>query len=215
MGFKMNKSPAGKAKQLGFECFKDLEQLFGLPPIIHGEDAEAYRSIGQSIWDARPPEDIIQATRINDITYLLWEGGRLRRLKVKLIEASRVEGAKKLIKRIEGQYRDESFWASWALGGKDTVEYVNALLSTAGLDEDSIISQTVEAIVETLESIERQSAQFEARRLVAIRELEQCSESVQARKKQISAPKPKKSKQTKDLNEGSAPMLPLDLKAAE
>jgi hypothetical protein len=83
-----------KLAGLQFTCFKDLEAVFGSWPILPGENPEAYVAIGQAIWDARPPQDFIQATRISDLAYLLWEGNRLRRMKVKLIDASKVEGAK-------------------------------------------------------------------------------------------------------------------------
>jgi hypothetical protein len=146
-----------KLAGLQFTCFKDLEAVFGDWPILLGENPDAYMAIGQAIWDARPPEDFIQATRISDLAYLLWEGNRLRRMKVKLIDASTVEGAKKLIRRLDGQYRDEKFWSKWALGDTDTVEYVNLVLTTAGYDHDAIVAQTFETLVETLEAIERQS----------------------------------------------------------
>lgn len=99
----MTKNSTRGAPALRFTSFKDLEQVFGPPPLLSGEDPEAYQAIGQAIWEARPPEDFIQATRIIDIAYLLWEGNRLRKLKVKLIEASKVEGARKLIHRLSGE----------------------------------------------------------------------------------------------------------------
>jgi hypothetical protein len=167
----MSKNTVNKPVALQFNCFRDLEKIFGPPPILEGEDSEAYFAIGQAIWDARPPEDFIQATRINDIVYLLWEGGRIRRLKIKLIEASKIEGAKKLIRRISGKYHDDTFWSEWALGEQETVEYVDQYLAAAGLHRDAILAQTIETIVDTLETLERQSAQFEARRLVTIRDL--------------------------------------------
>lgn len=218
----MPKNNAHPAPPLQFKCFKDLEIIFGSPPLLPCEDTEAYAALGQAIWDARPPEDFIQATRINDLTYLLWEGNRLRRLKVKLIEASKVEGARKLIRRLDGKHRDETYWSKWALGDKDTNEYVNSVLDSAGLDHDAIVAQTMEVIVETLESIERQSAQFEARRIVTIRELDQYTQNLEHRReliggrnKQLSDDTHTNSRGNKPRNSRSTPQLPLDLEAAE
>lgn len=218
----MSKRSVNKTIALQFICFRDLEKLFGPPPILEGEDPEAYVAIGQAIWDARPPEDFIQATRINDIVYLLWEGGRIRRLKLKLIEASRIEGARKLIRRISGKHYDETFWSAWALGEQETVEYVDQYLAAAGLHPDTILAQTIETIVDTLETLERQSAQFEARRLVTIREFDQYSESAERRReladerqKFIADQKPKKSKSKAGKKAEEMPLLPLDIEAAE
>lgn len=218
----MTKDNSRGLPSLRFSSFKDLEQLFGPPPIISGEDAEAYRAIGQAIWDARPPEDFIQATRINDIAYLLWEGNRLRRLKVKLIEASRIEGARKLIKRLSGEYSDAVFWGNWAQGEESTTNYVNDLLASCNLDHDTIVAQTIDVIVDTLEAIERQSAQFEARRLVTTRDYDQYSdnaarrkESTEERTKRIGGQRSRKPRVNQEKNEQPSPQLPLDLEAAE
>jgi hypothetical protein len=218
----MAKHTVNRPIALQFSCFRDLEQIFGPPPILEGEDSEAYFAIGQAIWEARPPEDFIQATRINDIVYLLWEGSRIRRLKIKLIEASKIEGAKKLIRRISGKYHDETFWSDWALGDQETVEYVDQYLAAAGLHRDAILAQTVETIVDTLETLERQSAQFEARRLVTIREFDQYSDAAERRQeladerqKLIADQQPKKSKSKLGKKAEETPLLPLDLEAAE
>jgi hypothetical protein len=205
-----------------FSGFRELETFFGPPPVLEGEDVEAYRSIGQAIWDARPPEDFIQATRINDLAYLLWEGARLRRLKVRLIEASKIEGARSLIKRLDPTYRNDGFWSDWALGEEETVKYVDELLTGAGLTRDAIIAQTVETIVGTLEAIERQSSQFEARRIVTIKEYDLYSDNVQRRRevaeeraRQIIDARPGKVKAKKERDRRLSRQLPLDLEAAE
>lgn len=218
----MSKNSYHNPPPLQFQYFRDLEKLFGPPPILPEEDPEAYVALGQAIWDARPPQDFIQATRINDLTYLLWEGSRLRRLKVKLIDASKVEGAKKLIRRLDGTYRDEAYWSKWVLGNKDTVDYVNAIITKSNLDHEAILAQTVETIIETLEALERQSAQFEARRIVTIREFDQYSDNAERRReiaeerqKQISDTTTKQSKRKGRAGVKSVPQLPLDLEAAE
>ena len=205
-----------------FASFKDLEKLLGPPPILQGEDAEAYLAIGQAIWDAKQPSDFIEAAWVNDIAYHLWEGNRLRQLKVKLLEASKIEGAKKLIRRLTGKYHNDDFWSGWALGDQETVDYVNSLLTAAGLDQDAILAQTVETIVDKLEAIERQSAQFEARRLVTIRDFDlhsdnalQRHELIKERRKELSNARPNQLKHKQDQEKVSTPKLPDDLEAAE
>jgi hypothetical protein len=217
--------PRKKVKAVpGFQCsgFRELETFFGPPPVLEGEDVEDYRAIGQAIWDARPPEDFIQATRINDIAYLLWEGARLRRLKVRLIEASKIEGARSLIKRLDPTYRNDAFWSDWALGEEETVKYVDTLLTAAGLTREAIVAQTMETIVGTLETIERQSSQFEARRIVTMKEYDLYSDNAQRRRevaeeraRQIIDVRPARAKAKKEQDCRLSRQLPLDLDAAE
>ena len=151
-------------------CFKDLELLFGPPPILEGDDPAAYRMIGQSIWDAWQPRDFIEMMWVNDVAYLLTEGIRLRRMKGKLIDGSRIEGVSKLIRRLTGKYFDEAYWSDWVLGEKENVEFVESIFSQAGYDREAVVAQTTAVIIDTIDKIERQSSQFEARRLVTIRD---------------------------------------------
>lgn len=151
-------------------CFKDLELLFGPPPILEGDDPAAYRMIGQSIWDAWQPRDFIEMMWVNDVAYLLTEGIRLRRMKGKLIDGSRIEGVSKLIRRLTGQYFDGSYWSDWALGNKENVEFVESIFCQAGFDDKAVVAQTIAVVIDTIDKIERQSSQFEARRLVTIRD---------------------------------------------
>lgn len=218
----MSKKIINKLVPLQFKCFRDLKAAFGEWPILSTENPEAYEAIGQAIWDARPPEDFLQATRLIDLAYLLWEGNRLRRMKVKVIDASTVEGAKKLIRRLDGKYREENFWSAWALGDKETVEYVNSILTTAGLDHTAIVAQTYETIIDVLEAIERQSSQFEARRLVTIRDYDQYSDNA-ARRRDLaeerraitSDRRGTKRKSPQGQAPQATPQLPLELEAAE
>jgi hypothetical protein len=221
-GFYMSKTNNNAMPAFRFTCFKDLEKLFGPPPILQGEDPEAYLAIGQALWDARQPADFIEASWVNDIAYHLWEGSRLRRLKVKLIDASKVEGATKLIRRLSGEFLNAAFWSGWALGEQENVDYVNSLLTSAGLDQDAILAQTVETIVDKLDAIERQSAQLEARRLVTIRDFDQYRDNALQRsallkepRKELSSGPYKKGNLKEDQDAVSAKKLSLDLEAAE
>lgn len=99
---------------------------------------------------------------------------------------------------------------------------MNAVLNAADLDQDAIVAQTIDVIVDTLEAIERQSAQFEARRLVTTRDYDQYTDNAarrqeltQERAKQITGARPQKPV-AKQINDGQpSPQLPLDLEAAE
>lgn len=152
-------------------------------------------------------------TWVNDVTYLLWEGLRLRRHKAKLIDATKAEGVRKLYHRISGEYRGETFWSDWALGKKEAVDLVSSLLSKSGLNSEAIIAETTGIIADTLEKIERQISQSEARRLVTIRDFDQRRELLDQRQER-SHQRPKKFASNTNQHTKDAPQLTLNLKKA-
>ena len=196
---------------VSINCFKDLEKLLGPPPILAHEDPAVYIAVGQSIWEALQPRDFIDMTWVNDVTYLLWEGLRLRRYKTKLIDATKAEGVRKLYHRISGEYREAKFWSDWALGKKEAVDLVSSLLSKSGLNSETIIAETTGIIADTLEKIERQISQSEARRLVTIRDFDQRRELLDQRQER-SHQRPKKFASSTNQNTKDAPQLTLNLK---
>ena len=192
--------------------FKDLQRLFGPLPILSGEDPQAYEEIGQCVWDALAPNDFIDIIWVNDVVYLLWEGLRQRRLKVKFIDASKAEGVKKLINRLTGEYRADKFWSDWALGEKEPVELVSSILAKAGLNNETIAAETTGIIIDTLEKIERQISQSEARRLITIRDYDQRRELFNQRQERLRQ-QPKKPAFGSNQNSKKTPQLDLNLKA--
>jgi hypothetical protein len=62
--------------------------LFGLPPLLEGEDAVAYDELFRRVCAAVKPVDIIDEIYIADVVTLQWEILRWRRLKLSLIKAS-------------------------------------------------------------------------------------------------------------------------------
>ncbi len=194
-------------------CFKDLEKLLGPPPILAHEDPSVYVTLGQSIWETLQPQDFVDMTWVNDVTYLLWEGLRQRRLKANLVDATKVEGAKKLIIRLTGDSRTKDFWSQWALGEKEPVELVLSLVTKSGLSNEAIIAETTGLIADTLEKIERQISQLEARRLVTIRDFDQRRELLDQRQER-SHQRPKKLASNANKKSKDAPQLTLNLKKA-
>ncbi len=95
-------------------------------------------------------------------------------------------------------------------------------MTTAGYDHEAVVAQTFETLVETLEAIERQSSQFEARRLVTIRDFDQYSDNAarrrdleEERRKLVDDGGSKKTKSKQGQAPQPAPQLPLELEAAE
>jgi hypothetical protein len=64
----------------------------GPPPLIEGEDGAAYDELLLRISTAVKPADIIEDFWVRDITDLVWEAVRLRRLKVNLMKSTAYKG---------------------------------------------------------------------------------------------------------------------------
>ena len=77
----------------------DLPQLgcFGPKPLIAGENEKDFDEMWRQIRHAAAPADFIEEIWCRDIVDTLWESLRLRRLKAKLLEATRHQGLKEAL----------------------------------------------------------------------------------------------------------------------
>ena len=73
------KPAASKSKMPG------RASIFGPPPILEGEDAQAYNELLASISGAVKPSDTIEELWVCDIVDLTWEIFRYRRIKTNFL----------------------------------------------------------------------------------------------------------------------------------
>ena len=64
--------------------------IFGLPPVLDGEDMAAYDELCSRFSAAIKPADVADEMYLNDVTSLEWEVLRWRRLKLKLFQRLRL-----------------------------------------------------------------------------------------------------------------------------
>jgi hypothetical protein len=76
-----------------------LRALFGPPPLLEGEDPEAYNRLLDGTAAAVKPRDIFEEIWVADIVQLTWEIFRWRRLQPRLIQQNTKLGAKFLLGR--------------------------------------------------------------------------------------------------------------------
>lgn len=170
------------------KCFRDAQKFFGPPPVLMGEDTEAYYALGQAIWEARSPQEFIEVSWVNDVTYHLWEANRLRRMKLHLIDANRLEATKLLVSNLANKPSlciNEEFWQNWLKGDAKTVELVELILKRSGLPDEAIAAYSVQQNMEIFEKFEKQSSQFEARRMAAIREADNYRDYAEQRRERL------------------------------
>jgi hypothetical protein len=66
--------------------------LFGLPPLIEGEDAGTYDDFLTRISSAVKPKDFLEEIWVRDVVDLSWEVLRMRRVKADVITSARSRG---------------------------------------------------------------------------------------------------------------------------
>ncbi|MFN3350027.1 hypothetical protein [Pseudorhodoplanes sp.] len=165
--------PAGPAQP-------DIDRLLGAPPLFKGEDRKAYHALQDQVRNLVKPVDLIEQFWIRDVVDLIWEIGRLRRLKAKLMSASAHKGLHEILKPITG-YDADDLVEGWAAGDRTVVKKVNGLLAKAQIDTEAIMAQTLLVEIDPIERIERMIAGAESRLSAVLREIDRRRDQVAAR----------------------------------
>ena len=67
------------------EIPKQLESLLGQPPLLEGEDREAYLALRSALIEDRQPKTVMDWIHVHDFVTQLWEEQRYRRASAALI----------------------------------------------------------------------------------------------------------------------------------
>jgi len=165
--------------------------MFGPPALLTGEDATAYNDLLARVSGTLKPSDIFEEIWVRDITDLIWETLRWRRHQAGLIKAAVPNVLEKILIPLlpkpvprDGSLRSKLFAekeplivapilaAEWAAGSALGVEYVEKLLTSAGLTVDDVVARAVAHELEKIERFNRLIASAEWRRNALLREIE-------------------------------------------
>ena len=163
----MTKSPA-----VSTEVKETRLTLFGPPPLLPGEDTAAYDELLARVSGAVKPADVLEEIWVRDVVDLVWETFRLRRLKANLLDANAHRGLERILVTFLGWDDAKSLAASWAQRDRSAIKQVDKLLASAGLTMDAVMAQTLSVKVDDIERIDRMIMGAEARRNLALRELD-------------------------------------------
>jgi hypothetical protein len=155
-----------------------LRDLIGAPPVLQARDAPRYAALEERVYEAFQPKDIIEEIWASDFVALEWEILSLRAVKVHLARSSMRAGLDKILGPHFGWKEREELLNGWVKHDPGARDQVQRHLQALGLDERSIIAQTIVAILRELEIIENQIARAEMRRNLALREFDRHREVV-------------------------------------
>jgi len=155
-----------------------------LPPsqvILKGEDEEHYRQILDEVTRSVHPADIIEQFWVRDVTDLLWEALRLRRLKGSLLHAASRDGLMKVLEPLVDFPKVEPLADDWFRGIQRAKQEVDRVLKEAGISFDVVIAEGLATRLDQVERIDRMIASAEARRNAVLREISRHRDAVAAR----------------------------------
>jgi hypothetical protein len=139
------------------------------------------------VRSAVEPIDVVEEMWARDVTDLIWEVLRWRRLKASFVDGETLKHLKKTLEKLtgneierpdeDGDQEDDggeaetagSLTEDWIKGETDRVIEI---LKCAGLDHDVIIAQTIARHLDDIAKWDRLITQVEVRRNMAIREMD-------------------------------------------
>ena len=138
--------------------------LLGPPPVITGEDPDAFLELLDRVRADAKPKGIIEDILVRDFVDLLWDIRRLRRLKASLLQAAAHKGAgKAVLGPLVASWEVDNLADNWALRRPRAIAKVDKVLAAAGLTSDAVMAETLALRLDPIERIERMIASQEGR----------------------------------------------------
>jgi hypothetical protein len=151
----------------------DLAEIFGAPPLLEGENLEAFQSLKSHLYSTVKPTDIIEQLWVYDLLNLVWETIRLRRLRAHLLKASAPDGLERVILPIAPNYeKRKQLIQEWAQGDSEAIEVAQELCKLGGHNQSSIDARALAINLKCFTTIDTMISNADARRVVILRELD-------------------------------------------
>lgn len=151
---------------------EESARFFGPPPLIAGEDQSQYEAMREQISAAVGPFDFLEEIWVNDVVNLVWETQRLRRLRAALLHAAVREDLYQILKPSPDQSFVRKLITNWASHGPDAVAKVDAALARVDMTMEEVTAEILARKLDEVERIDRMVAGAEARRNIALREID-------------------------------------------
>ena len=146
--------------------------LLGPPPVITGEDPDAFVELLDRVRADAKPKGIIEHILVRDFVDLLWDSRRLRRLKASLLQAAAHEGLEKVLEPLVDSFDADTLVEKWARRRPSAIAKVDKVLAAAGLTLDAVMAATVALRLDDIARIERMIASKEGRMEAVLREID-------------------------------------------
>lgn len=174
-----------------------MTKLLGHPALWRGESRTQYDAMLLGLAISVGARDIIDWVSVNDVTYHVWDGRRLQKIKAALILAKQIEvvegllkstydpeGLKDTVYYISGAKNDARRWATNSEFGSE----IDQKLAARGHDSASILATAYSLCATELQALDKAIADREVRRMGTLREIYRRDEFLARRLEQASQP---------------------------
>jgi hypothetical protein len=145
---------------------------FGPPPLIEGEDQTVYEDFLDGISAAVKPKDFLEQIWVRDVVDLTWETRRMRGLKANLLTSCLSRGLRQVLITVMDEVEAGNLSRQWAARDREAIKHVDGLLASMGQTMEVVRARTLSANIDVVERIDRMVMSAEARRNMALREIE-------------------------------------------
>lgn len=163
--------------------------FFGSPPLLKGEDPIKYNQLLKSISRTVEPADIFECAYVRTIVNLIWEANRYRKLVADTLVAAEQEALERLLRHLlygmdtpfvldandptsPMSTKSQSLSRQYVIKQKAAVEEVDALLATAGLNQEVVKAEAFSLRLREIETLNRLISGAEARTKMTLREID-------------------------------------------
>ncbi len=158
-----------------------FEAIFGPPPVLMGEDPDAFQALLAQVTAAVGPRDILEQIWVRDVVDATWEIMRLRRLRVPLIVAGYGEAWRQILAPGFGFSRAAIQADDWLSDKKGVREAIAVELDRLGLSMNDVHARALAHKIDAVERVDRLTANAEHRRRLIFDEIDRHRETLARR----------------------------------
>jgi hypothetical protein len=157
------------------------DDFFGQPPLLEGEDGAAYFDLLEKVRASVKPRNVLEEIATRDFVDITWEILRLRRMRQPVIVAGYSAALEKILTPSVEFLRLRSLRDKWLSGDDDARQKVAEVMERAGLTMTDLQARAIDEKIDTIERIDRMTAQAEHRRRLVIDELDRSRDALARR----------------------------------
>jgi hypothetical protein len=162
-------------KTMSENGIQSLEDIFGLPPLLEGENVNDYKVIEHWLRNAIKPIDIIDEIWLQDIVSSQWEILRLKRMKISILSTTKVRAYSVMKQDRLGVYHHNAHTEDMT---------ISEALEALGYEKNDLTARSYLINIEALTTVDNQIFRLETRRNSTYREIEN-RRSNQEKKRQV------------------------------
>jgi hypothetical protein len=135
--------PATTTKSSGINLLipDDIQDLFGDPPVLRGEDENLYDTLMVQFTKLVEPKDLIEWWWVKDLTDHSWEIRRLRRFKVLFVEVKRDQAHENLQVFALAKVDEDAEYVPVPVPDDDKYKSVDKLISSAEMRRSATLRE--------------------------------------------------------------------------